>query len=86
MLWRTPRKPTVLAAGFIAPCSPTVARKAPSGHQWIHEIKHDGYRLIVRRHEGRVRVFTRRGFDWTHKFPAIVEAAAARPSPFRHRR
>jgi bifunctional non-homologous end joining protein LigD len=74
MDWRAPRRPAVLPAGFIEPCNPTVAKKAPSGPQWIHEIKHDGYRLIVRKQEARVRVFTRRGFDWSYKFPAIVEA------------
>ena len=42
---------------------------------WLHEIKHDGYRLMVRRQGARVRLFTRRGFDWTHRYPAIVEAA-----------
>ena len=42
---------------------------------WIHEIKHDGYRLIVRRVEDRVRLFTRRGYDWTNRFPRIVEGA-----------
>src|SRR5947208_14231075 len=74
MLWRVPRRPTVLPAGFIEPCQPTVAKKAPSGPNWIHEIKHDGYRLIVHRNEKRARIFTRRGFEWTDKFPLIVEA------------
>ena len=41
----------------------------------MHEIKHDGYRLIVRRQDDRVRLFTRRGFDWTDRFARIVEAA-----------
>jgi bifunctional non-homologous end joining protein LigD len=45
----------------------------PSPH-WIHEIKHDGYRLVVRRQVARVRLFTRRGYDWSHRFPRIVEA------------
>ena len=72
--WRTPRRPTVLPSGFIEPCNPTVAPRAPSGPLWIHEIKHDGYRLIVRKADKRVRIFTRRGFDWTHKFPVIEEA------------
>jgi bifunctional non-homologous end joining protein LigD len=37
----------------------------------VHEIKHDGYRLIVRKDGSRVRMFTRRGFDWTDRYPAI---------------
>jgi ATP-dependent DNA ligase len=72
--WRSPRRPLVLPAGFIHPCNPTVATKPPSGPQWIHEIKHDGYRVIVRKANKRVRIFTRRGFDWTEKFPIIVAA------------
>ena len=47
------------------------------GRDWVHEIKHDGYRLMVRRVGARVRLFTRRGFDWSHRFPLIVEAAGA---------
>lgn len=42
---------------------------------WVHEIKHDGYRLIVRRSGDRVRLFTRRGYDWSDRYPRIVEAA-----------
>jgi bifunctional non-homologous end joining protein LigD len=52
---------------------PTVRAKGPRGSEWIHEIKHDGYRLIVRRDGKRPRVFTRRGFDWTGRFPWIEE-------------
>jgi bifunctional non-homologous end joining protein LigD len=42
----------------------------------VHEIKHDGYRLIVRRQRRAVRLFTRRGHDWTDRYPAIAAAAA----------
>jgi bifunctional non-homologous end joining protein LigD len=42
---------------------------------WWHEIKHDGYRLMVRRTPAGVRIRTRRGYDWTDRFPLIVEAA-----------
>ena len=44
--------------------------------RWVHEIKHDGYRLMVRRDGSRVRCFTRNGHDWADRFPTIVEAAA----------
>src|SRR6266436_3661444 len=64
-------------AGFIEPCIPILASKPPAGPQWAHEIKHDGYRLMVRRDGDRVRLFTRRGYDWTERFPAIAAAAAA---------
>ena len=66
-----------LPLAFIPPCIPTWARHAPGGRHWVHEIKHDGYRLMVRRQGARVRLFTRRDYDWSHRFPAIVEAAGA---------
>jgi ATP-dependent DNA ligase len=46
----------------------------PSGPQWVHEIKHDGFRFICRRDGNRVRVFSRRGHDWTERVPLIAEA------------
>ena len=73
MKWHPyPSKAKVLP-GFIEPCLPTPAARAPSGTGWVHEIKHDGYRLMVRRSGDRVRIYTRRGADWTHRFPRIVE-------------
>jgi ATP-dependent DNA ligase len=66
----------VLTDGFIDPCIPTLAAKPPAGPGWAHEIKRDGYRLIVRRDGPVVRLFTRRGYDWTHRYPAIARAAA----------
>jgi bifunctional non-homologous end joining protein LigD len=62
--------------GFIDPCIPTLAAKPPAGPDWVHEIKHDGYRLIVRRDGATVHLFTRRGHDWTDRYPAIAGAAA----------
>jgi ATP-dependent DNA ligase len=47
----------------------------PTGQDWLHEIKHDGYRLIVQRDGKRVRLFTRNGYDWSGSYPLIVEAA-----------
>jgi bifunctional non-homologous end joining protein LigD len=55
---------------------PTLARVAPSGPQWVHEIKHDGFRFICRRDGHRVRVFSRNGRDWTDRVPLIAEAIA----------
>jgi ATP-dependent DNA ligase len=63
------------ANGFGEPCLPTRANIAPSGSIWLHEIKHDGYRLMVRRTAEGVRIKTRRGYDWTDRYPLIVEAA-----------
>jgi bifunctional non-homologous end joining protein LigD len=64
-------------AGFIAPCLPSSADRPPSGPGWIHEIKHDGFRLMARRDAAGVRLLTRNGFDWTERFPLIAEAAGA---------
>jgi bifunctional non-homologous end joining protein LigD len=62
--------------GYIPPCLPTLAIKPPSGPEWVHEIKHDGYRLQVRREGDSVRLFTRRGYDWSARYPAIARTAA----------
>jgi bifunctional non-homologous end joining protein LigD len=61
--------------GYIPPCIPTRAYKVPSGAGWVHEIKHDGYRLQVRREGDVVRLFTRRGYDWSGRYPAIAVTA-----------
>src|SRR3954454_11597637 len=63
-------------SGFIEPCRPTKATRPPSGPLWVHEIKHDGFRLLVRREGSQVRCFTRGGYDWADRFPAVVEAAS----------
>jgi bifunctional non-homologous end joining protein LigD len=47
----------------------------PAGRDWVHEIKHDGYRLQVRRVGDQVRLFTRRGYDWSDRYPAIAVTA-----------
>jgi ATP-dependent DNA ligase len=75
-MFRTPTR-RALPLAFIPPCIPTWSRHAPVGRDRVHEIKHDGYRLMVRRQGARVRLFTRRGFDWSHRFPLIVEAAGS---------
>ena len=72
-----------LPSGFIAPCQPSKVARPPSGPLWVHEIKLDGYRLMVRREGSRVRAFTRNGHDWADRFPAIVAAALRiRPQSF----
>jgi ATP-dependent DNA ligase len=76
MDWTTPRRPGLRPAVFVDPCVPTLAKVPPTGPVWIHEIKHDGYRLMVWREGERVRLFTRRGFDWTERYPWIVQSAA----------
>jgi bifunctional non-homologous end joining protein LigD len=56
-------------------CLPTGAKAVPSGPDWYHEIKYDGFRLRVERSGDRVRLITRGGYDWTKRYPWIVEAA-----------
>src|SRR5262245_27829484 len=62
-----------LPAGFIAPCLPTKTDKLPSGSQWLHETKHDGFRVIARKKGAQVRLYSRPGNDLTYRFPLIVE-------------
>jgi bifunctional non-homologous end joining protein LigD len=65
-----------LPAGFIAPCLPIKAAQLLSGRQWLHEIKHDGFRIIARKKGPQVRLYSRPGNDFIHRFPLIVEALA----------
>ena len=59
---------------FIAPCLPSTADHPPTGSKWVHEIKHDGYRLMARRDPVGIRLLTRNGHDWADRYPLIVEA------------
>jgi bifunctional non-homologous end joining protein LigD len=52
----------------------------PDGPDWLHEIKFDGYRMHARLDRGAVRLLTRTGLDWTHKYPAIASAVSAIPA------
>jgi bifunctional non-homologous end joining protein LigD len=56
------------------PCLPTRVMKAPSGEHWVHEIKHDGFRIIARRIGREVRLFTKQGGDYSKHYPLMVEA------------
>ena len=71
-----PARPRTLPTGFIAPCLPTTVHTLPSGGLWLHEIKHDGFRIIARKDGERVRLYSRPGNDFTRRFPLIVEALA----------
>jgi ATP-dependent DNA ligase len=73
MLLRSVPRPN----GFIEPCLPTPESKPPAGAGWIHEIKLDGFRLLARRDAAGVRLLTRRGIDWTNRYPTIAAAVAA---------
>src|SRR5262249_30049895 len=65
-----------LPAGFIAPRLPTKTEKLPSGSEWLHEIKHDGFRVIARKNGAQVKLYSRPGNDLTYRFPLIVETLA----------
>jgi ATP-dependent DNA ligase len=69
-------RPRTLPAGFIAPCLPTNGPQPPCGEEWVHEIKHDGFRVIARKEGKRVKLYSRPGNDLTYRFPLIVEAIA----------
>lgn len=72
------RAPKESLPEFVSPQLATLAKSLPQGDRWIHEIKLDGYRIQIRvgpRHE--MQLITRNGLDWTHRMPAIVEAARA---------
>jgi bifunctional non-homologous end joining protein LigD len=70
-----------LPPGFVAPCLPAKANTLPSGTLWLHEIKHDGFRIIARKDGDRVRLYSRPGNDLTYRFPLIVEALSRLRSP-----
>jgi bifunctional non-homologous end joining protein LigD len=61
---------------WIEPQLAKLARTAPSGPQWVHEIKLDGFRMAARVEDGRVKLLTRSGLDWTARYPATAAAFA----------
>ena len=73
------RERTRPGLGTIEPCLPSPTKAPPSGPGWIHEIKHDGFRILARRDSAGVRLFTRNGNDFTMRFPLAVAAVAALP-------
>jgi bifunctional non-homologous end joining protein LigD len=59
---------------FIAPQVPILSAEPPTGSGWVHEIKHDGFRTLLRIDGKDVRAFTRNGYDWSDKYQRIIEA------------
>jgi bifunctional non-homologous end joining protein LigD len=57
-----------------------LARKVPVGDGWIHELKHDGFRMLAFKDGDSVRLWPRNGRDWSAEFVAITEAVRALPS------
>ncbi len=66
--------------GFVRPCLATLVDRAPRGDNWIHEIKFDGYRIQARLQGGEARLLTRKGLDWTDRFPTIAKAVTKLPA------
>ena len=77
MLLRVRSRPRL---GIIEPCLPSPAKVPPSGPYWIHEIKHDGFRILARRDSAGVRLITRNGNDFTSRFPLAVDAVTRLPA------
>src|SRR5829696_7497419 len=65
--------------GFIRPCKPVLSLKVPVGDGWIHELKHDGFRILVHKDGERVWLWSRNGRDRSGDFVAITEAVRALP-------
>ena len=65
---------------FIEPCLPSPAERPPSGNGWLHEIKHDGFRIMARRDATGVRLISRHGNDFTARFPLAAAAVASLPA------
>jgi ATP-dependent DNA ligase len=63
----------------IEPCLPRPAKEPPAGPGWIHEIKHDGFRILARRDARGIRLYTRNGYNFADRFPRIVEAIESLP-------
>jgi bifunctional non-homologous end joining protein LigD len=60
----------------VVPAQPVERLAPPSGADWVHEIKHDGFRMLVRRDGDGMRLYSRKALDWTARLPAIAKGAA----------
>ena len=65
--------------GFILPCQPVLSKVVPTGPEWTHELKWDGYRIIARQERGSTRLWSRNARNWAEAFPRIVEALERLP-------
>src|SRR4051794_31370245 len=71
------RSATAALPEWIRPQLTELVDAAPEGQEWLHEIKLDGYRMHARLDRRAVRLLTRTGLDWTHKYPPIAAAVAS---------
>src|SRR6202162_3450216 len=65
---------------WIKPQLTKLVDEPPDGPEWLHEIKFDGYRMHARLDHGAVKLLTRTGLDWTHKYPPIAAAVSSLPA------
>ena len=83
MLMRTPhrwvRRKPLQPPGFIRPALPVLATKVPDGDGWLHELKHDGFRIVALKDGDEVRLWSRNGRNWAADFVAISAAVMALP-------
>src|SRR3954447_8184609 len=84
MSMRTPtrwaRPKLVRPPGFIVPCRPTLVANVPTGDGWLHELKHDGFRMIAHKDGKRVHLWSRNGRDRSGDFVAIADGVRALPA------
>ena len=73
----SPRPRSRPLADFVEPCLPRPADRPPAGPDWLHEIKHDGFRIMARRDGDRVQLLSRKGHDFASRFPLATAAVAA---------
>ena len=69
--------PSASHVASVSAVSPYSRPEAPTGKKWIHEIKHDGFRIVARRVDGVVRLQTKQGYDYAERYPLIVEAISS---------
>jgi ATP dependent DNA ligase domain len=86
MLWRTSpaRSRRAPPVGFIRPCQPFLVVRPPAGPGWLHEVKHDGYRIVARKQGESVSLWSRYGADFTDRLPRIAEAIGKLPADGAH--
>ena len=74
------RVPPAFPPAWIKPQLAKLVETAPDGPDWLHELKLDGYRMHARLDAGKAQILTRRGNDWTDKYPIIAKAIAGLPA------
>ena len=74
------RSPTISPPVWIKPELAALVKAAPEGTDWLHEMKLDGYRMHARLDAGHVQILTRRGNDWTQKYPSVAKDIATLPA------